>query len=209
MNGLILDVQDFLIFSKTRFMDKKVHNKENEAAEDLQAEFNSAETDNQQEAAVNPEETKVQTEAEKLQAEAAEWKDKYLRLYAEFDNFRARSSREKIALISTATEGLMKDLLPVLDDFERSLKAMESSADVDSLREGVQLVFHKFSGLLQQKGLKAMEAIGKPFDADFHEAVTQIPAPDPAQKGQVIDELEKGYSLNDKTIRFAKVIIGS
>ncbi len=154
-------------------------------------------------------ETNEQSENEKLRAEAADWKDKYLRLYAEFENFRSRTSREKVALISTASEGLMKDLLPVLDDFERSLKAMESAADVQSLREGVDLVFHKFTGILQQKGLKAMESVGKPFDADFHEAITQFPAPDPSQKGLVIEEVEKGYSLHEKTIRFAKVVIGA
>jgi molecular chaperone GrpE len=155
------------------------------------------------------EETKEQSENDRLRAEAADWKDKYLRLYAEFENFRTRTSREKVALISTASEGLMKDLLPVLDDFERSLKAMETAADVQSLREGVELVFHKFTGILQQKGLKAMESIGKPFDADFHEAITQFPATDPSQKGLVMDEVEKGYSLHDKTIRFAKVVIGA
>ena len=154
-------------------------------------------------------ETNEQSENEKLRAEAADWKDKYLRLYAEFENFRSRTSREKVALISTASEGLMKDLLPVLDDFERSLKAMESAADVQSLREGVDLVFHKFTGILQQKGLKPMDAIGKPFDADFHEAITQFPAPDSSQKGLVIEEVEKGYSLHEKTIRFAKVVIGA
>ena len=154
-------------------------------------------------------ETNEQSENEKLRAEAADWKDKYLRLYAEFENFRSRTSREKVALISTASEGLMKDLLPVLDDFERSLKAMETAADVQSLREGVDLVFHKFTGILQQKGLKAMESVGKPFDADFHEAITQFPAPDPSQKGLIIEEVEKGYSLHEKTIRFAKVVIGA
>ena len=155
------------------------------------------------------EETKEQSETDRLRAEAADWKDKYVRIYAEFENFRSRTSREKIALISTATEGLMKDLLPVLDDFERSLRAMETAADVQSLREGVELVFHKFTGILQQKGLKPMESLGKPFDADFHEAITQFPAPDPSQKGLVMDEVEKGYSLHDKTIRFAKVVIGA
>jgi len=154
-------------------------------------------------------ETNEQSEHEKLRAEAADWKDKYLRLYAEFENFRSRTSREKVALISTASEGLMKDLLPVLDDFERSLKAMESAADVQSLREGVDLVFHKFTGILQQKGLKPMDAIGKPFDADFHEAITQFPAPDSSQKGLILEEVEKGYSLHEKTIRFAKVVIGA
>jgi molecular chaperone GrpE len=156
-----------------------------------------------------PEPGDPQAELLKFQSEAAEWKDKYLRIYAEFENFRTRNAREKTALILTATEGLMKDLLPVADDFERSLKVMESASDVESIREGVELVYHKFSGILAQKGLKAMESIGKPFDADFHEAVSQVPAPDASQKGLVIDEVEKGYFLNEKTIRFARVIIGS
>jgi molecular chaperone GrpE len=146
---------------------------------------------------------------EKLRAEAADWKDKYVRLYAEFENFRHRTSREKLALVSTASEGLMKDLLPVIDDFERSLKAMESAQDITSLKEGVEIIYHKFLLTLTQKGLKAMETVGKPFDADIHEAVTQFPAPTPEQKGLIIDELEKGYALNEKTIRFAKVVIGS
>jgi molecular chaperone GrpE len=149
------------------------------------------------------------SETDKLKAEAADWKDKYVRLYAEFENFRQRTSKEKIALIGTATEGLMKELLPVIDDFERSLKAMETASDLASLKEGVDLVYHKFSKTLQQKGLKPMESVGKPFDAEFHEAITQFPAPSPEQKGLVIDEVEKGYILNDKTIRFAKVVIGS
>jgi molecular chaperone GrpE len=166
-------------------------------------------TENQESDKLASEETNIQSEIEKARAEAAEWKDKYVRLYAEFENFRSRTSREKIAMVGTASEGLMKDLLPVIDDFERSLKAMETSDEVSSLKEGVDLVFHKFTGLLHQKGLKAMETIGKPFDADFHEAITQFPAPDPSQKGMVIDELDKGYSLNDKTIRFARVIIGA
>jgi molecular chaperone GrpE len=190
-------------------MDKNQENKENTTLESQQEELNQPDAEAGATLEKESGETNQQSAEEKLRAESAEWKDKYLRLYAEFENFRSRSSKEKMALISTANEGLMKDLLPVMDDFERSLKAMDSAADVQSLREGVQLVFHKFSGILQQKGLKAMEAIGKPFDPDFHEAVTQIPAPDPEQKGQVIDEIEKGYSLNDKTIRFAKVIIGS
>ena len=112
-------------------------------------------------------------------------------------------------LISTASEGLMIDLLPVMDDFERTLKAIETSTDIQSLKEGVELVFHKFQKTLSQKGLKAMESVGKPFDAELQEAITQFPAPTPEQKGQVIDEVEKGYTLNDKTIRFAKVVIGS
>lgn len=187
-------------------------NKEMEARNEETPESVTSEkegTENQEADIIVSEETNIQSEIEKAKAEAAEWKDKYVRLYAEFENFRSRTSREKIALVGTASEGLMKDLLPVIDDFERSLKAMETSDEVSSLKEGVDLVFHKFTGLLHQKGLKAMETIGKPFDADFHEAITQFPAPDPSQKGMVIDELDKGYSLNDKTIRFARVIIGA
>ena len=187
-------------------------NKEMEAMNEETPESAASEkegTENQEADMIASEETNIQSEIEKARAEAAEWKDKYVRLYAEFENFRSRTSREKIALVGTASEGLMKDLLPVIDDFERSLKAMETSDEVSSLKEGVDLVFHKFTGLLHQKGLKAMETIGKPFDADFHEAITQFPAPDPSQKGMVIDELDKGYSLNDKTIRFARVIIGA
>lgn len=151
----------------------------------------------------------VVSELDKAIAESAEWKDKYLRLYAEFDNFRQRTSREKLALVGTATEGLMTELLPVVDDFERSLKAMETAHDVESLREGVDLVYQKMMKILARKGLRAMEAIGQPFDAELHEAITQIPAPEAEQKGKVLDEIEKGYSLNDKTIRFAKVVIGA
>jgi len=149
------------------------------------------------------------SEAEKSKIEAADWKDKYVRLYAEFENYRQRTSKEKLSLISTASENLMVELLPVIDDFERSLKAIETSSDVQSLKEGVDLVYQKFVKTLSQKGLKPMESIGKPFDAELQEAITQFPAPTPEQKGQVIDEVEKGYTLNEKTIRFAKVIIGA
>lgn len=149
------------------------------------------------------------SESDKLKAEVADWKDKYIRLYAEFENFRQRTSKEKLALIGTATEGLMVDILPVIDDFERSRKAMEATDDVASLKEGVDLVYHKLIKTLSQKGLKAMESIGKPFDAELQEAITQIPSPDPGQRGNVLDEVEKGYTLHEKTIRFAKVVIGA
>lgn len=149
------------------------------------------------------------SELDKSRAEAADWKDKYVRLYAEFDNFRSRTSKEKIALIGTATEDLMKDLLPIVDDFERSLKAMESASEVASLKEGVHLVFQKLLKTLNQKGLQAMESVGKPFDSDHQEAITQVPVDDPSRKGTVVDEIEKGYQLRDKTIRHAKVVIGA
>lgn len=149
------------------------------------------------------------SDLDKAKAEAADWKDKYIRLYAEFENFRHRTSKEKMSLIGTATEGLMIDLLPVIDDFERSLLAIETTQDIKSLKEGVDLIYQKFIKTLNQKGLKAMDSIGKPFDADFQESITQIPSPTPADKGLVLDQVEKGYLLNDKTIRFAKVVIGA
>ncbi len=141
--------------------------------------------------------------------ELAEWKDKYLRLFSDFENFRKRQAKERIELIGTASEGLMVSLLPVMDDFERSMKAFETTNNVDVLKEGIQLVHHKFQKTLEQKGLKPMQSIGELFNPELQEAITQIPVEKESQKGTVIDEVEKGYSLNDKTIRFAKVVIGA
>ena len=148
-------------------------------------------------------------ETAKLQAELGEMKDKYLRLYSEFDNFRRRTAKERNDLLKTANQELMTALLPVLDDLERARNAMNEAKDVAAVKEGVELVFHKIDNTLQQKGLKPMQAVGEPFDADLHEAITQVPAPDESMKGKVIDEVEKGYFLHDKVIRFAKVVIGA
>ncbi len=209
-NGVILDKFWMLIKNQTTTdMEKKGNPLENN---ELKQDETTEIMENQsEETPVDSTESQVEevSETDKLKAEAADWKDKYVRLYAEFENYRQRTSKEKIALIGTATEGLMKDLLPVIDDFERSMKAIESASDIASLKEGVDLVYQKLSKTLSQKGLKAMESIGQPFDAELQEAITQFPAPTPEQKGQVIDEVEKGYTLNDKTIRFAKVIIGA
>ncbi|RNI25740.1 nucleotide exchange factor GrpE [Rufibacter latericius] len=142
-------------------------------------------------------------------SETDELRDKYLRLHAEFDNFRRRTSKERLELFKTANQELMVALIPVLDDLERAQTAMKDAQDVNAVREGVELVFSKFQNLLQQKGLKAMDAVGQPFDADVHEAITQIPAPSEEMKGKVIDQVEKGYYLNDKVVRFAKVVIGA
>ncbi|WP_422360731.1 nucleotide exchange factor GrpE [Reichenbachiella sp.] len=147
---------------------------------------------------------------EKLQAEVAESKDKYLRLYSEFENFRRRTSKEKLELTSTANANLIKDLLAVLDDFERAEKSMTEEADIKSVKEGVDLIYNKFKGVLEQKGLKKIEADkGSEFDVEYHEAITQIPAPEEELKGKVVDVVEKGYQLNDKVIRFAKVVTGA
>ncbi|MEY5069380.1 MAG: hypothetical protein RLZ47_1242 [Bacteroidota bacterium] len=152
---------------------------------------------------VKPDET-----LQKLSADLAEANDKYLRLYAEFDNFKRRTSKERMELLQTAGKEVMISLLPVLDDFERALKAMETATEINAVKEGVALVQHKLKNILNQQGLKEMEAKGKAFDADLHEAITNIPAPSEDLKGKNIDELEKGYYLNDKVIRFAKVVVG-
>jgi molecular chaperone GrpE len=149
------------------------------------------------------------SDEDKLKAEATEWQNKYLRLYAEFDNFKRRTSKERLELLQIAGKDVISDLLTVLDDFERAQKSIETATDVSAVKEGVTLVQHKLKSILNQKGLKEMESIGKEFDADLHEGITSIPAPSADLKGKVIDELEKGYLLNDKVIRFAKVIIGA
>lgn len=146
---------------------------------------------------------------EKLQQENAALNDKYLRLFAEFDNFKRRTQKERAELLQTAGKDVIVSLLPVLDDFDRANKAIESATDINPIREGISLVHNKLKNLLAQKGLKEMESINTPFDTDNHEAITKIPAPNEEMKGKVIDELEKGYTLNDKVIRFAKVVVGS
>lgn len=138
-----------------------------------------------------------------------EMNDKYLRLYSEFDNYRKRTAREKIEVISTASGELIKKLLPVIDDFDRAIKANESSEDKEALKDGFKLIRQKMMGLLTQEGLKPMEAMEKEFDTELHEAITQIPAPKKKLKGKVVDVIEKGYFLNERVLRFAKVVIGS
>jgi molecular chaperone GrpE len=144
-----------------------------------------------------------------LEEKCEEMNDKYLRLYSEFDNYRKRTSKERIDTLKTASQDLMVELLPVLDDFDRALEAMaEHHAQEESVK-GVELIYNKLFTLLKQKGLEPMDAAGKDFDTDFHEAITQIPAPTEDQKGKVVDVIQKGYLLNGKIIRFAKVVIGS
>lgn len=145
---------------------------------------------------------------ERLQKELDEAKDKYMRLVAEFDNFRKRNAKERIELIATAGRDIVQSLLVVLDDSERAEKQMESTEDVKAIKEGVLLVFNKMRNALQQKGLKAMDSRNQDFDPDVHEAITEIPAASEDMKGKVIDEVEKGYYLNEKLIRHAKVVVG-
>jgi len=164
---------------------------------------------NEQELTDTPQNKAEVSAEDKLKDELAQANDKYLRLYAEFDNFRRRTSKERVELLQTAGKEIIVSLLPVLDDFERAEKAMEKSTDVEALKAGVALIQNKLNNILSQKGLKPMQSIGEPFNADLQEAVTNIPAPTDDMKGKVIDEMEKGYMLGDSVIRFAKVIVGN
>jgi molecular chaperone GrpE len=147
---------------------------------------------------------------EQLNTQLAESKDKYLRLYADFENFRRRTAKEKMEYLRQAQEDLILALLPILDDFERAQKSLDKAQDVNAVKEGIQLIYNKLHKTLEQKGLKNMESfVGKDFNAELQESIAQSPAPSEELKGKVIDELEKGYYLQDKVIRFAKVIIGS
>ncbi len=145
---------------------------------------------------------------EKLQAELNTIQDKYLRLYSEFDNFKRRTNKERIDLFKSASQEVLVSLLPILDDFERALSSIQVSEENKAIQEGVEIVYNKLKSTLTQKGLKEMDVMGKAFDPDFHEAITKLPAPKEDLKDKIIDVLEKGYFLNDKVIRFAKVIIG-
>lgn len=143
------------------------------------------------------------------EAKIAELNDKYLRLYSEFDNYRKRTIKEKSDIIRTAGEDVFKAIIPSIDDFERAIKANESVTEVEPIKEGISLIYHKLKLACTQKGLEPIESIGKPFDVDVMESITNIPAPSEDMKGKVIDEVEKGYKLGDKVIRFAKVVVGN
>ena len=178
---------------------------------ELKEEKKSSDTENnnkQEETKKAPKKRKSKTE--ELKQEVAEAKDKYLRLYSEFENFRRRTAKEKLELVGTANEGLMHLLLPILDDFERADKSYSEEMELKSLKEGVDLIYSKFKNVLDQKGIRKIEVEqGSEFDTELHEAITQIPAPEEKLKGKIIDVIENGYKLNDKVIRFAKVVTGS
>lgn len=152
--------------------------------------------------------TKTGDATEQLMTQVKEWQEKYIRLSADFDNFRKRTMREKMELIKNASEDTLVSILPIIDDFERAIKAMENAAEVNAVKEGVELIYNKFKDTLLQKGLKAIEAQNQEFNTDLHEAITKIPAPEETLKGKVVDVIQKGYTLNDKVVRFAKVVVG-
>jgi molecular chaperone GrpE len=149
-----------------------------------------------------------ESEYEKLREELQEAKDKYLRLVAEFENFRKRNAKERLELTQTAGKDIIQSLLDVVDDSDRAAKQMETSTDLETIKQGISLVFNKLRNTLQQKGLKAMDSMNQPFNPDLHEAITEIPAPNEDMIGKVMDVIQPGYYLNDKLIRHAKVVVG-
>jgi molecular chaperone GrpE len=193
---------------------------ENQQPIDNQEELNTHESNEQpiaeeqneaQEAAAeNTEEAPAEevSEVDALKAELEDQKDKYLRLAAEFDNYRKRTMKEKSELILNGGKKCIESILPVVDDFERALSNMEKATDVDAVKEGVALIYNKFTASLAQNGVKKIEATGQPLDTDFHEAIAVIPAPTEEQKGKIIDCVQTGYMLNDTVLRHAKVVVG-
>jgi molecular chaperone GrpE len=146
--------------------------------------------------------------SEALEKELAEQKDKFLRLFAEFDNYKKRNAKERIELFATAGKEIIVEFLPILDDFERAIKSNENSEDLSSVKEGMLLIFDKMNKSFEKKGVRKINAKGETFNPDLHEAITEIPVNDESQKGIVIDEVECGYTLNDKIIRYSKVVVG-
>ena len=164
--------------------------------------------DQAEEAAPLTHEEQLEKELEDAQAVIEEQKDKYLRLSAEFDNYRKRTMKEKAELILNGGEKSISSILPVIDDFERAIKTMETAKDVKAVKEGVELIYNKFMATLAQNGVKVIETKDQPLDTDYHEAIAVIPAPSEEQKGKILDCVQTGYTMNDKVIRHAKVVVG-
>jgi len=173
---------------KTNKKDKTASKSKKNKPEDKEVEKNSSENE--------------------IQKEDQDFKEKYIRLYSEYENYRKRTAKEKIDLITNASENVIKELLPILDDFERAIDNNKNVEDASVLKEGFDLIYSKMHKGLINQGLKPMEANGKDFDSEIHEAITKIPAPNEKLKGKVVDVIEKGYKINEKVIRYAKVVIG-
>lgn len=190
--------------------------KENNLEEELKTQATPNECDeetvgqetSQENEAPLTEEEKLAQELEKANEQIEEQKDKYLRLSAEFDNYRKRTMKEKAELILNGGEKSISSILPIVDDFERALKNMETATDVAAVKEGVELIYNKFMSVLGQNGVKVIETKEQPLDTDYHEAIAVIPAPNEALKGKILDCVQTGYILNDKVIRHAKVVVG-
>ncbi len=183
---------------------RKIEVEEPVKQEEAKKELEQEETAKEAEAEEKEEPKKEPTAEEKL----AELQDRYLRLSAEYDNFRKRSLKEKIDLQKSANQNLLEAILPVADDFDRAMQSVDEAKDIKAVKEGMKLISGKFKGFLSQQGVKEIEAVNKEFDTDLHEAITKIPAPSKKLKGKVVDVVQKGYFLNDKVLRFSKVVIG-
>jgi len=186
-----------------------MNNKDKKQEEGPEFNNESGEQNDEKEQIVEVEQNEEAKKIAELEAQVADLNDKYIRLYSEFDNYRKRTVKERIEQSKTAGEEVIKNLLAVLDDFERALKFNQQTEDIVAVKEGIKLIYDKFKNTLTQKGLEEMPSLGKEFDTDLHEAITKVPAPKEEMKGKVVDELEKGYALNGKVIRFAKVVVGS
>jgi len=201
--ALILDLAIFLgdICNNMKTMEDKEMDTKDQAIDTQNEAENSPET------APEVEEAPL-SELDQLKADLADQKDKYLRLMAEFENFRRRTAKERLDLIQTAGKDVIVSMLEVMDDCDRAEKQLNSADDISVQKEGIQLVFNKVRSTLQSKGVTPMESLHKDFNVELHEAITEIPVTDNKQKGKVVDEITKGYFLNDKIIRFAKVVVG-
>ncbi len=188
--------------------DKAKVNEENETQDQATAhdEAESAKKESKKDKAHKK--SKVEEQLEKAENEVLELKDKHIRLQAEFDNYRKRTMKERMELLKTASESVLINILPVIDDFDRAIQTLESVQEENHVKEGVSLIYNKFQEFLKQNGVKEIEAKGRDFDTDLHEAITTFPAPTEDLKGKIIDVVQKGYYLNDKVIRHSKVVIG-
>ena len=163
---------------------------------------------NGEELLLSDEKTLLEERILQLEQSNKEMNDRFLRLSAEFDNYRKRTLRERMELTKTAAESVMLSILPVIDDFERAMHSIEMGMDFEATKEGILLIYNKFKDFNKQNGIAEIDAVGKTFDTDLHEALTKIPAPSEEMKGKIVDVIQKGYYLNDKVIRFAKVVVG-
>ncbi len=194
---------------KEKLEEKDIETTDNQTVEEIceKDEPKTEETTESEKTEKSAEEQKAD-ELEELGIKLQEVNDKYVRLSAEFDNYRKRTLKEKMDLTKSAGEKILINILPVMDNFERALQSIDAAKDIDAIKEGVHLIYNNFKEFITQNGVKEIEAVNQVFDTDIHEAITKIPAPTKKMKGKVVDCVEKGYFLNDKVIRFAKVVIG-
>ncbi len=197
-------------FAKNEITNTNIMSEEKEFNEEIDAASTpeTQETNNEQESEENTVTEEQVTAEPTMEDKYAELNDKFVRLYSEFDNYRKRTNKEKLDLISTASAGVIKDLVSILDDFERAIANNETAEDIQGVKEGFHLIFNKFKNILETKGLKQMVAKGEAFDSELHEAIANIPAPAEELKGKIVEDVEKGYYLHDKVIRYAKVVVG-